>query len=107
MFTPDEVEAIYRVAETLAPKEPSSAVLERLAQTAALKDSCVEYLSLLIDTLAAANKLAANDADKNRERAEALKNLVQLLSDTSDDVRARIRQRMKRANALRLVNKLR
>lgn len=107
MFTPDEVEAIYRVAETLAPKEPSSAVLERLAQTAALKDSCVEYLYLLIDALAASNKLAANDAEKNQARAEALKNLMQLLSDTSGDVRTTMRQRMKRANALRLVNKLR
>ncbi|MBI3797551.1 MAG: hypothetical protein HY268_11380 [Deltaproteobacteria bacterium] len=107
MFTPDEVEAIYGVAGTFARKEPSSAVLERLAQTATLKDSCVEYLCLLINALAGANKLAANNANKNQERAEALQNLMQLLGDTNDDARTKIRQRMKRANALRLVNKLR
>jgi hypothetical protein len=60
----------------------------------------VDALCLEIDTLAAAAKLG-NDGDQNRRRAAALNALMRLLGGEG------VKHRIRRANALHKINKLR
>jgi hypothetical protein len=100
MFQPHEVEEIRKVAQGLTGGKPSSGILERLAQVAAERDWTVAALCLEIDALACSDKLGEG-VDQNQARADALKTLMHLLG--GEDIRNRIR----RANALHKINKLR
>ena len=102
MYTSEEVQKIRGVAREIRSKEPSSHLIEFLVDKADEPSCGLDELQMLIDVCGASGKLGSS-VDDNRKKAGLLNDLMQFVSNDPKEET----QRIKRAMALRYVNKLR
>lgn len=103
MFNRDEANAIRKVAARL-DKFPAKSLLGTITEKAMEPNSTYDDLCLEIDSYAQERKLAIeNDPQENQKRAKMFKDMLGMFMADEDSVK----QRKKRAAALRYVNKLR
>lgn len=102
MFSCEEVQKIREVARSIGKDYPSKHLIEFLVDKADESSCELCELLMIIDVCGASGKLGEND-DDSRKRASLIGELMKFVSnDPNEGVR-----RIKRAMALRYVNKLR